>query len=688
GRADAARLLAEQPGASAHAGARLLLAQAAGNPLALTELARHLPPEHELAVTSTELPVPARLRRALAPMVDALGPVRLRGALLAAFAAETPGPAATAALDVLVSPDVWAWLVADGVLRPGRGRRFTHPVVRAAVIDQAGHAQSRDARHQLAALLPAEGAGGMARAWHTARADPAADERVAALLDEAGDELTRTGRLRSATYAYSLAAARTPDPAAARDRQLRARHSAHLAGEPGWVRQMTIGRGEPAPAAAGPVDTPELAPLLRHAWLRGDEESRAAVRSRLRDRPVASELLAAWARAIVEDADPAGTAQRLLHEHPRPGRTGAMAPDQHAMVLGTIALARHETELAVRHLLRAQSAAPPDGLHFPMALSALAGAYLDGGDPDTARQLAAQTVAAIAPDVRGGPSAAVLADIRVGALAVLASVAVLHGTPDRDDRVRDALGGIDPVAHALHHARLLRAQGLAAAMHGDHELAFRRLRRLFHPDGRPVHHRASDLGLADLAQVAVVLERADEVRPLLTAADERVRTVRAVRTTAIWHRAAALLAGPDEGAESYFRLALADPGTEQWPVERALTRLDYAQWLRRRQRPGESRPLLGAARDVFAAAGLTALRERAEAELEAAAPPPRPGAAPAARLTPQQRQVVALAAQGLTNPQIAARLGLSARTVGIHLSRAYPILGVTRRTQLPQVELD
>ncbi|WP_167979046.1 helix-turn-helix domain-containing protein [Lentzea indica] len=56
-------------------------------------------------------------------------------------------------------------------------------------------------------------------------------------------------------------------------------------------------------------------------------------------------------------------------------------------------------------------------------------------------------------------------------------------------------------------------------------------------------------------------------------------------------------------------------------------------------------------------------------------------------LTPQEVQVVRLAAAGLSNKEIGAQLFLSPRTIGHHLYRAYPKLGVTRRIELVQLGL-
>ena len=56
-----------------------------------------------------------------------------------------------------------------------------------------------------------------------------------------------------------------------------------------------------------------------------------------------------------------------------------------------------------------------------------------------------------------------------------------------------------------------------------------------------------------------------------------------------------------------------------------------------------------------------------------------------AELTPQQRQIVRLASDGLTDREIGDRLFLSPRTVSSHLYRSYPKLGVASRHQLRDV---
>ncbi|WP_131738211.1 helix-turn-helix domain-containing protein, partial [Actinomadura roseirufa] len=88
---------------------------------------------------------------------------------------------------------------------------------------------------------------------------------------------------------------------------------------------------------------------------------------------------------------------------------------------------------------------------------------------------------------------------------------------------------------------------------------------------------------------------------------------------------------------------------------------------------------------AFERLGAAPWADRARTELRAtgettAAPPG--GADPLARLTPQELQIVRLAASGASNRDIAAQLFLSHRTVEYHLYKAYPKLGVVSRTEL------
>jgi DNA-binding CsgD family transcriptional regulator len=149
-------------------------------------------------------------------------------------------------------------------------------------------------------------------------------------------------------------------------------------------------------------------------------------------------------------------------------------------------------------------------------------------------------------------------------------------------------------------------------------------------------------------------------------------------------RCHALLAtGPE--AENLYRDALRLHHEAERGYDHARTSLLFGEWLRRRRRRAEARQHLHTAATAFADLGAAAWAARAHAELRALGD--RPVAQPhdrdpLARLSPQERQVIRLAAAGLSNREIAAQLFLSHRTVEHHLYRSYPKLGVAGRREL------
>jgi DNA-binding CsgD family transcriptional regulator len=193
--------------------------------------------------------------------------------------------------------------------------------------------------------------------------------------------------------------------------------------------------------------------------------------------------------------------------------------------------------------------------------------------------------------------------------------------------------------------------------------------------------------VADLAAAAVRAGRQIEGSDLIEHAVSRLDGAASARLEQLIARARGILARPDT-AEAHFGKALADPAGDQWPFERAQLRLDYAESLRRRRRINDAKTVLTDALGTFQRLGARSWAQRAQAELRACgvtvtSAPAEPGAL--AELTPQQRQVVRLASDGLTDREIADRLYLSPRTVSSHLHRSYPKLGVASRHQLRDV---
>ncbi|HEX3311950.1 MAG TPA: helix-turn-helix transcriptional regulator, partial [Streptosporangiaceae bacterium] len=136
----------------------------------------------------------------------------------------------------------------------------------------------------------------------------------------------------------------------------------------------------------------------------------------------------------------------------------------------------------------------------------------------------------------------------------------------------------------------------------------------------------------------------------------------------------ALLAGAAEGlaadrdkAGAHFERALQAPGAGRWPFDLARVRLLYGEHLRRTRAYAQARTHLDAALDAFQRLGAVPWIGRAAGELRVTGVQPGRRGRPTGMLTSQEREIARLAATGMTNKQIAARLFLSDRTVSAHL---------------------
>jgi DNA-binding CsgD family transcriptional regulator len=136
--------------------------------------------------------------------------------------------------------------------------------------------------------------------------------------------------------------------------------------------------------------------------------------------------------------------------------------------------------------------------------------------------------------------------------------------------------------------------------------------------------------------------------------------------------------GDVDGAVAALRGALELHDGVPIPLERARTRLAYGSALRRSRQKAAARRALEAAAGDFDAIGARVWAARARAELDrVGGRPPSSGA-----LTPTERRVAELVAEGLQTKQVAGRLFVSPKTVEGHLSRIYGKLGVRSRTEL------
>jgi DNA-binding CsgD family transcriptional regulator len=152
----------------------------------------------------------------------------------------------------------------------------------------------------------------------------------------------------------------------------------------------------------------------------------------------------------------------------------------------------------------------------------------------------------------------------------------------------------------------------------------------------------------------------------------------------IYARCRALLSDGQD-AERWYREAVDRLSRTGFRPELARSHQLYGEWLRRERRRAEARAQLRTAHEMFDAIGMQAFAERARRELLATGEHVRLRTFDRqSELTPQEAQIARLARSGLSNPEIAAQLFLSARTVQYHLGKVFTKLDITSRRQLRQ----
>ncbi len=723
--ADAGRLLDGQPRPPRGRARAQVLAQAAGNPMALIELAKVIAddPAASRRWAAEPLPLTDRLSAVITSRYAAL-PEQAQAALLLGAVAD--GPDLSTAASHGAGPDARALAPAEqlGLVKVDRtGLQFSHPLVRSAIYHSAPFAQRAAAHRQLAEGLHDEPD---RRAWHLAAGALQPDEHVASLLEATADQAQRRGGAGAAALAMERAAELSPDRADQARRLVAAASAAISTGQADWVQDL-------ADRALAVTADPELRLTARRdaGWALAYSGRRSAALSALlsvadeasRDLPaLAWDALADAATVAYYSGAPASrqAVSRILEllenkGPPSPGRGPRVdvgprglwiractdpfssrnqlvpylrritrsALDEPALWrAGSAAWLLDESDLAIHMLQDAMRRLQAPGVRGTSGpgLTALGWAYIDTGRWDEALEVAAE--AADLAEANHMDMVAASADVITAiVLAMRADSAAARRHADR------ALASVDPAENGLIAAWTRRALGAAALADGNYLLSFTQLRGMFNEDDTPLHNYASYLGLADLAAAAVRADRGMEGRDVIEHALSHLHGMASPRLEQLIARARGILAGPD-GAEAHFGQALADPAGDQWPFERAQLRLDHGEWLRRRRRINDAKSVLTQALETFRRLGARSWAQRAEAELRAC------GVAVAGataerdalgELTPQQRQIVRLASDGLTNRQIGDRLFLSPRTVSSHLYRSYPKLGVAGRNQLRDV---
>lgn len=714
---DANQLLDLQPVPPAGGTRAAVLEQAGGNPLALVELARVAAADPAAAAGwhSQALPLTERLQRSFTASALAL-PEQTRRALLLA-AADDSREMNLSYLSGLLGTPAGAWepaqaagliVIADGSVT------FPHPLIRSAIYHAASPADRAAAHRALAAALDHRPD---RQAWQLAAATTWPDAALAQRLRSIAEDAYARNQVETAAAAWQRAAELSPDPKAAAELLLEAVSAALLTGqvdrvtsfavralalsdEPvvsgraraalGWALSLTFQYDKTTALMCDLatefaekddlVSWSAMSPAATAAYYSGENalyQRVLAVLGTLNgglrpwQTPAGSEpwmqMQAVWSATAVQPLTDRAAKLRLIRALADRGSPGMQIP------LAAAALVADDPRQAVR--LRDQAEAVPELLNGGAALMVITWSLLDTGQWDDALEYAgrARTLAAIYPEpaVRASvaTAAAYIAACRGHSAAAVEDAMLVLGIPGLTAR-----SGLT--------ARAAHAMGMAALAAGRPDEAFDWLRRLVADDGRASHNREALFGLIDLAEAGRREGRLAEAGQLTEgafAATEGELSPRLLQARALCR--AVLSVGPL--AEQHYLEALAVPDGDHVPFERARVQLSYGQWLHRERRDKDARPYLNAAAQVFRRLAATPWLEAATREQRAAGV--RSDASPEdalSELSPSERQVVLLAAQGLTNPEIAARLFVSPRTVGSHLYRSFTKLGVSSRNQL------
>ncbi|AGL16887.1 LuxR family transcriptional regulator [Actinoplanes sp. N902-109] len=667
------RLLDLLPTAPAGSARLEVLRRAAGNPLAL----------HEYAAGSD---TPAGVSEVFARRVRGLPAGTLRALTLAAAGerdlAALPG---TPLRDWQPAEDAGLIRITDATVH------FRHPLVEYAVLRTAGPQAARAAHRTLAGAATDP----LRRLRHRAAAADSPDPELAGALVDAARQLDGAGVVTAVTlleHAHDLV---TPDRRS--EVLLEAAERAAAVGRVRWAGELLDRAAAGYDRAAEPALDIRMTALS--AWTRTMRgwvhEAAELLAGRISPRSSANHLVGT-----------AGLPVFLLGDGPLHAAVRAATAATPLLPINLFSLAAVRPDERVREAVLAQPGATPgDPQDLVRAAGAGAAAVLID-EPEHATTLLAPAVQAVsegraagvfltAPGAAGwalvdagrwveaerwmvpllsSPVAAEATLVRFGTDVQLAVVAYGRG---REGAARELLARTDRwTGVPLFVLRTAWARGVAALARGDHEQARHDLATAV-----AVPHDARVLALPDLVAAELAAGRP---APVAAVAELRswydgrwLPARRRLRLAA----AEALLAGDPAGVADALGPLVAAPQARRWPFERAVLAVELAARQRRAQQPRPARDTLLDALDTFERLGAAAWAARVKAELRIGTPE----ADPLGGLSAQQEQIVRLAAAGLSNREIGERLFLSPRTIGSHLYRIFPQLGVRNRTQLGEL---
>ena len=691
----------------------LIVAETHGNPLALLELPRGLTLA-ELAGgfgLPAAVPLAGRIEDSFRRQLEVL-PAQTRR-LLQLAAADPSGDQslvwrAAGRAGIPVQAAVPA--VEAGLVEFGAQVRFRHPLARSAAYRSATFPERQEIHGVLAEATDPQ-ADPDRRAWHRAQAAPGPDEEVAAELESSAARAQARGGLAAAAAFLERSVQLTADPARHTGRILAAAQANMQAGAFGKALQLL------ATAEAGPLD--ELASarvdLLRGqlafaSGLGSDAPPlllKAASRLESLNPELARETyLNAW-MATMFAGRLAGAGDLLEISHAARAAPAARPPRPVDLLLDGLATlvtdGRAAAATALRQAVNAFAAGDisrEEGLRWGwMAATVLwdddAGRAIIGRQVQLARDAGALDQLPV-DLVALAMAAAWAGDFAAAAALIAETDAVCEMTGSRIApyatmflaSLRGNQAEVTPLIEAAAEAE---AGGQGAAVTYAHWVAailFNGLGR--YADALAAAGRASEdahlyVSMWALPELIEAAARTGRAQLAAGALERLAETTQAGGTDVglgLETRSRALVS-QGRAAEGRYLEAIERLGRTRLRPELARAHLVYGEWLRREHRRVDARAQLRMAHEMLDAMGMAAFAERARRELAATGETARKRTvASPDTLTAQEALIARLAVDGRTNPEIAAQLFLSARTVEWHLRKIFGKLGIGSRREL------